>query len=91
MRVEYYFSETADLNSWKDFLIKEQNGTMDCFYKKITGYDWKDKFGFNPNGESLYINENGDGYEGVWFETDTRKIAIFNVFSNQIKTDFKGI
>lgn len=74
---EYYFCADVNSDSWEKFLIREQNGTLNDHYTKITGYGWKDKFGINPNGEAFYIDWAGNIYRGIWFETSQKRIAIF--------------
>ena len=74
---EYYFCETVNSSTWIDFLIQEHNKTLNKNYKPLGSYGWKDKLGFNPNGEAIFINEEGKIYRGIWFETDNRKITIF--------------
>lgn len=77
LRHEYYFCNLIDEDTWKDFLIQDHKGVLLPLYQIITGYGWKDKFGFNPDGNAFYIREDGSRYYGIWFETGSKKIAIF--------------
>ena len=85
MRYEYYYSEMVNDDTWEQFLIAEQKGMLDKSFERITGYGWKDEFGFNYDGRALYVSEHGNKYKGVWFEIVDRRIAVFEVFQSPKK------
>jgi hypothetical protein len=79
MSYEYYFSESVNLETtWEHFIEHEHNKTLEQHYERITGYGWKASFAFKPDGKALYIDDKGQKYAGVWFESrDQRRIAVF--------------
>ena len=79
---EYYFCVGRYVNeyTWKHFMTLDSSDDAEIFdkyYSVLTGYGWKDKFAFNPNGEAIYISADGIEYSGIWFETDKKRIAVF--------------
>jgi len=78
MNKEYYFCTDVNESTWRHFTEQEYNNTLSQYYRKITGYGWKDKFAFNYNGDAFYISEQGKEYKGVWFEVNNRRIAVFD-------------
>ena len=81
LQQEYYFCVGRNINeyTWKDFLTLDSGDaeTFDKYYRVLTGYGWKDKFAFNPNGEAMYINADGIKYSGIWFKMNKKRIAVF--------------
>lgn len=77
MQYECYFSETVNENTWEDFLIHVSKGDLNNHYQKITGYGWRDTFRLNYNGDALYIDEKGNKYKGVWFDSDNKRVAVY--------------
>jgi len=81
LQQEYYFCVGRNVNeyTWKHFLTLASSDaeTFDKYYKVLTGYGWKDKFAFNPNGEAMYISADGIEYSGIWLEMNNKRIAVF--------------
>lgn len=77
MTQEHYFTKNIEPNTWEDFIMHYQARTTHRNYRLITGYGWKDTFGYNCNGEALYIDEHGYKYKGIWFEIGEKRISIF--------------
>ena len=82
LRHEYYISVERQTNkdTWKHFLTLDSGEaeTFDKNYCMLTGYGWKDKFAFNPDGKAMYISADGIEYSGIWFETNNKKITVFS-------------
>lgn len=79
MTHEYYFCKTVNSRTWYDFMEQTHKEELKNSYIPITEYGCKNLFGFNPNGEAIYINTEGIRHKGVWFDLNDRRIAIFRV------------
>lgn len=77
MTHEYYFGKVVNYRTWDDFMEQTSKGKVEQNYTPITDYGSKDLFGFNPNGDAIYINSDGIRHKGVWFDLNDKRIAVF--------------